>query len=107
MAQNKFRALHNEEPGDDDDTEVKWDFLFCCTLNYLRPNVFYLDLCYFQHIVLIRSLLVDLSVSKIQCVPDSTQRTPTSEARVWFPAQPQVGKLVVACLWSAVYSTEP
>ena len=32
---------------------------------------------------------------------------PTSEAVVQFPAQPQVGKLVVACHWSAVYSTEP
>ena len=32
---------------------------------------------------------------------------PTSEAGVQFPAWPQVGKLVVACRWSAVYSTEP
>ena len=32
---------------------------------------------------------------------------PTSEAGVQFPARPQVGKLVVACRWSAVYSTEP
>ena len=32
---------------------------------------------------------------------------PTSEAGVRFLAQPQVGKLVVACLWLAVYSTEP
>ena len=32
---------------------------------------------------------------------------PTSEAGVRFSAQPQVGKLVVACRWSAVYSTEP
>ena len=32
---------------------------------------------------------------------------PTSEARVRSPARPQVGKLVVACRWSAVYSTEP
>ena len=32
---------------------------------------------------------------------------PTSEAGVWFPAWPQVGKLVVACRWSGVYSTEP
>ena len=32
---------------------------------------------------------------------------PTSETRVRFPAWPQVGKLVVACHWSAVYSTEP
>ena len=30
-----------------------------------------------------------------------------STDRVRFPAQPQVGKLVVACCWSAVYSTEP
>ena len=30
-----------------------------------------------------------------------------SEAGVPFPAQPQVGKLLVACRWSAVYSTEP
>ena len=29
------------------------------------------------------------------------------EAGVRFPAWPQVGKLVVACRWSAVYSTEP
>ena len=32
---------------------------------------------------------------------------PTSEAGVQFTAQAQVGKLVVACHWSAVYSTEP
>ena len=32
---------------------------------------------------------------------------PTAEARVRFPARPQVGKLVVACRWPAVYSTEP
>ena len=31
----------------------------------------------------------------------------TSDAGVRFPARPQVGKLVVACPWSAVYSTEP
>ena len=32
---------------------------------------------------------------------------PISEARVRFPTGPQVGKLVVACRWSAVYSTKP
>ena len=31
----------------------------------------------------------------------------TSEAGVWFLSRPQVGKLVVACCWSAIYSTEP
>ena len=36
-----------------------------------------------------------------------TLSPPTSEARVRFPALPQVRKLVVACRWSAVYSTEP
>ena len=36
-----------------------------------------------------------------------TLSPPTSEARVQFPARPQVGKLVVACRWSEVYSTEP
>ena len=36
-----------------------------------------------------------------------TLSPPTSEAGVRFPAQPQVGKLVIACHWSAVYSTEP
>ena len=36
-----------------------------------------------------------------------TLSPPTSEAGVLFPARPQVGKLVVACRWSAVYSTEP
>ena len=36
-----------------------------------------------------------------------TLSPPTSEAGVRFPAQPQVGKLVVSCRWSAVYSTEP
>ena len=35
-----------------------------------------------------------------------TLSPPTCEARVRFPAWPQVGKLVVACRWSAVYSTE-
>ena len=37
----------------------------------------------------------------------ATLSPPTSEAGVRFPARPQVGKLVVACRWSAVYSTEP
>ena len=32
---------------------------------------------------------------------------PTSEDGVRFLARPQVGKLVVACCWLAVYSTEP
>ena len=32
---------------------------------------------------------------------------PTSEIRVQILAWPQVGKLVVACPWSAVYSTNP
>ena len=36
-----------------------------------------------------------------------TLSPPTSETGVRFPARPQVGKLVVACRWSAVYSTEP
>ena len=31
----------------------------------------------------------------------------TFEAGVRFPAQPQVGMLVVACCWFAVYRTEP
>ena len=35
-----------------------------------------------------------------------TLSPPTAEAGVRFPARPQVGKLVVACCWSAVYSTE-
>ena len=33
--------------------------------------------------------------------------SPPTEARVRFRARPQVGKLVVVCHWSAVYSTEP
>ena len=36
-----------------------------------------------------------------------TLSPPTSEAGVQFPAQPQVGKLVAASRWSAVYSTQP
>ena len=36
-----------------------------------------------------------------------TLSPPISEARVQFLARPQVGKQVVACHWSAVYSTEP
>ena len=36
-----------------------------------------------------------------------TLSPPTSEAGVRFPARPQVGKLAVACRWSAVYGTEP
>ena len=36
-----------------------------------------------------------------------TLSPPTSEARVRSPSRPYVGKLVVACRWSAVYSTEP
>ena len=36
-----------------------------------------------------------------------TLSPPISEAGVQLPAWPQVGELVVACRWSAVYSTEP
>ena len=36
-----------------------------------------------------------------------TLSPPTSKAGVQFTALPQVGKLVVACHWAAVYSTEP
>ena len=36
-----------------------------------------------------------------------TLSPPTSEVGVRFPALPQVGKLLVACRWSAIYSTEP
>ena len=36
-----------------------------------------------------------------------TLSPPTSEARVQFPAPIQVGNLVVARRWSAVYSAEP
>ena len=35
-----------------------------------------------------------------------TLSPPTSEIGARFPALPQVGKLVVACRWSAVYRTE-
>ena len=31
---------------------------------------------------------------------------PTSEVRLWLMAWPQVGQLVVACRWLAVYSRE-
>ena len=41
------------------------------------------------------------SVSKTPLLP------PTYEIRVRFPAKPQVGKLVLACRWFTVYSTEP
>ena len=36
-----------------------------------------------------------------------TLSPPTSEAGVRSPSWPEVGKLVVAYRWSAVYSTEP
>ena len=36
-----------------------------------------------------------------------TPLPPTSVMIVRFLARPQVGKLVVACCWSAVYSSEP
>ena len=36
-----------------------------------------------------------------------TLSPPTSGAGIRFLTRPQVGKLVVACRWSAVYSTEP
>ena len=35
-----------------------------------------------------------------------TLLSPTYEAGVRYPVRRQVGKLVVACHWSAVYSTE-
>ena len=37
----------------------------------------------------------------------ATLSPPTSEIGVRIPNRPQVGKLVAACHWSAVYSTEP
>ena len=36
-----------------------------------------------------------------------TLSPPTSEAGVRFPERPKVGKLIVACRWLAVYSTNP
>ena len=36
-----------------------------------------------------------------------TLSPPTSEAGVRSSSRPEVGKVVVACRWSAVYSTEP
>ena len=36
-----------------------------------------------------------------------TLSPPTSEAGVRSPSWPYVGKLIVACRWLAVYSTEP
>ena len=35
-----------------------------------------------------------------------TLSPPTSEAGVRFPAWPQVGKLVVACCWSALFTVQ-
>ena len=40
----------------------------------------------------------------IFCIPTHFLRDAKSDAT---PARPQMGKLVVACRWSAVYSTEP
>ena len=58
--------------------------------------------------------LYDLIVQAITCMAQLhhggrvvTLSPRTFEAGVRFPAWPQVGKLVVACRWSAVYSTEP
>ena len=48
---------------------------------------------------------VDQEFYKDPC-RDLLTQTKYSEAGFRFLAQPQVGKLVVACLWSAVYSTE-
>ena len=36
-----------------------------------------------------------------------TYSPPTCKIRVWIPARPQVGKLVVVCRWLVVYSTKP
>ena len=36
-----------------------------------------------------------------------TLSSTTSDIGARIPARPEVGKLVVACCWSAVYSTEP
>ena len=36
-----------------------------------------------------------------------TLSPPTSEAGVWFPARPQVGKPVVACRWSGFTVQNP
>ena len=36
-----------------------------------------------------------------------TLSPPTSKIGVRFLSRPQVGKLVVACCWLAVYNTEP
>ena len=55
----------------------------------------------------------EFSKSHCQCIFSDfgfmvvvTLSPPTSEAGVQFPARPQVGELVGACRWSAVYSTE-
>ena len=40
-------------------------------------------------------------------VAEWKQSPPNIEIGVGIPVQSQVGKLVIACSWSAVYSTEP
>ena len=51
----------------------------------------------------VTSVYVCVSISILNQLQDHGGRVvklspPTSEAGVWFPARPQVGKLVVACL---------
>ena len=53
------------------------------------------------------ALRLDHTLPYSRCCTYLLSSSPTSEAGVRFPARPQVGKLVVACRWSAVYSTEP
>ena len=42
-----------------------------------------------------------------ECYTPATHLPPTSEIRVSMPTRSHVGKLVVSCHWSAVYSSEP
>ena len=62
----------------------------------------------FEDIMLI-TLITEIKISLVRGHGGRvvTLSPPTSEAGVQFPAWPQLGKLVVACCWSAVYITEP
>ena len=60
-----------------------------------------------EHCRLLHSLIISKETGGGHGGRVVTLSPPTSEAGVQFTALPQVAKLVVACRWSAVYSTEP
>ena len=90
-----------------DGFHVIWYELHLCLSVHIWGKYFIKFLYCTGYLYSVQYLLVLLESNRGHGGRAVTLSPPTSEAGVRFPAEPQVGKLVVACRWSAVYSTEP